>query len=480
MRWVDEEDVRSRVDTLESWPDPVNRKELLEFLKLVDEYRNDLWDYKSHIKPLVIMSKDTIPFIWGEREQGIFNEIRKKLVTHIKRHSKSRIQAGVAAEDLGVEEAAKPGNRNLRLDDAVLVEDTQPLDVQVQKDLQKVGSNKQPGARQSGTVPSAEPKAYRLVAPVQKPGLTNTVVNDVMDTEVRIKLGDLMAVSGEVSKGVRSRTTKTRQPVLDKENQTVYLMEDPEPEEDPFPADEYIERFALGADALHIAHLPMSNFFVSTGDDGLPVGSVVIQDPVETYLNSMPKGEHRRVYDAGQKIYAARESGGLRCLFPLVNGRHGVESVLDTGSQIVSMSLKRAVATMLTCNPDIKIHMESANGELKETEGLAKNVPFLFGDLTIYLQVHVIEGAPYDILLGRPFDILTESTIRNRMDGGSTITISCPNTKRRIEMPTYKRGARTILSRPEDEILGGGSRPATPEGKAEPQKTQVFQTLSRN
>ncbi|KIK49932.1 hypothetical protein GYMLUDRAFT_183370 [Collybiopsis luxurians FD-317 M1] len=36
-----------------------------------------------------------------------------------------------------------------------------------------------------------------------------------------------------------------------------------------------------------------------------------------------------------------------------------------------------------------KIQMQDSHGGLGLTEGLAQNVPLTFGDITIYLQVHI-------------------------------------------------------------------------------------------
>ena len=57
------------------------------------------------------------------------------------------------------------------------------------------------------------------------------------------------------------------------------------------------------------------------------------------------------------------------------------------------------------------------------------------------LQAHIMEMAPYKILLGRPFDAITESTIVNDQEGNQTINITCPNTGTRAAIPTYKRGS---------------------------------------
>ncbi len=59
----------------------------------------------------------------------------------------------------------------------------------------------------------------------------------------------------------------------------------------------------------------------------------------------------------------------------------------------------------------------------------------LFGDITLYLQVHVIRQSAYDILLGRLFDTLTQSIIRNYADENQTITIHDPNTGKDCHYP---------------------------------------------
>jgi len=72
-----------------------------------------------------------------------------------------------------------------------------------------------------------------------------------------------------------------------------------------------------------------------------------------------------------------------------------------------------AVANKISWDSGLSIQLQSANGSLSRTCRLAKNVPFTLGDVTVLLQVHIIETAPYKILLERPFDTITESTIVN-------------------------------------------------------------------
>jgi hypothetical protein len=113
------------------------------------------------------------------------------------------------------------------------------------------------------------------------------------------------------------------------------------------------------------------------------------------------------------------------------------------------MSREVAVALQVTWDPDIVVHMESANKSLERTLGLAKNIPFVFGPITVYLQVHVIEKVAYKVLLGRPFDTITESVVKNSKDGSQSLTLTDLNTGERCVMHTHERGKQpTIIQKP--------------------------------
>ena len=83
-----------------------------------------------------------------------------------------------------------------------------------------------------------------------------------------------------------------------------------------------------------------------------------------------------------------------------MNDKEQVECILDSGSQIVSMDTSVAGALGLSWDPKTVIHMQSASGQLTPTRGLARNVPFAFSEVVIYMQVHVTDNAPYKVLLG--------------------------------------------------------------------------------
>src|SRR5271154_744862 len=96
----------------------------------------------------------------------------------------------------------------------------------------------------------------------------------------------------------------------------------------------------------------------------------------------------------------------------------------------------------LAYNPAIILNMESANGNINQSLGLARNVPFQVAKLTFYLPVHIIHSPAYDVLLGRPFDVLTESIVRNFANEDQTITIRDPNSGQRVTVPTLPRSRK--------------------------------------
>jgi len=85
--------------------------------------------------------------------------------------------------------------------------------------------------------------------------------------------------------------------------------------------------------------------------------------------------------------------------------------------------------------------MQSASGDIDKMLGLARNVPFLVGEVTVYLQVHVVREPAYDILLGRPFDVLTRSVVKNFVNEDQTLTIHDPNTGKNATILTFARGS---------------------------------------
>ncbi|OSX55966.1 hypothetical protein POSPLADRAFT_1063179 [Postia placenta MAD-698-R-SB12] len=164
----------------------------------------------------------------------------------------------------------------------------------------------------------------------------------------------------------------------------------------------------------------------------LEPGATIVPDPYETYLKHIPHGEHPAEFTV------ARNSNAIRSIIALVDNKEQIECIVDPGSQIVAMSEEVCLGLNLLFNPTIQLNMQSANGEVDRSLGLIRNVPFRIGEIVLYLQAHVIRNAAYDILLGRPFDVLTQSVVKNFADENQTITILCPNTGETVTIPTFE------------------------------------------
>jgi hypothetical protein len=163
---------------------------------------------------------------------------------------------------------------------------------------------------------------------------------------------------------------------------------------------------------------------------------IFLADPYETYLNALGPG------DEPEPFVVAKESNSIRSVVMDINGKDSVESVVDGGSAIVAMAEAVCHELTLCYDPAVTIPMQSANGGIDHSLGLARNIPCEIGNITLYMQIHIIRNPAYDILLGRPFDVLTESVIRNYRNEAQTITICDPNSSRTATIPTIPRSHR--------------------------------------
>ena len=189
--------------------------------------------------------------------------------------------------------------------------------------------------------------------------------------------------------------------------------------------------------------MPIECFTMSLGDivklqastaGGIMQDGIVIPDPYEMYLKTLQLGEKPR------ELIVAKKSHSLRSIITLVDNQEHIEAVVDPGSQIVAMSDAVCNDLGLSYDPTIRLNMQSANGTVDRSLGLARNVPCRVGDVMLYFQIHVIHNPAYNILLGRPFEVLTESVVRNFKNEDQTITIHNPNSNKVSMVPTLPRG----------------------------------------
>lgn len=306
-----------------------------------------------------------------------------------------------------------------RIEEELPYEEVEPLSVVRRKDKESIPSKKL----------EEKEVTYENHAPLQEEERAKDLIRMALKNPIHITTEDLLNVSEPARQELKRLLTKKRV-----ERKSVIIVANTDTSQQGNENGD--ER------TITVERLPEVTYEVlSEAIGGTPKGAVVIGDPVMQYLSTVKPG------DQPKKVIAAKESQSLRAVYPLINGVGEVESLLDSGSQIISMSKDVAEKLDVSWDPDIVIHMQSANCSLEKTLGLAKNVPFIFGNITVYLQVHIIEKPAYKVLLGRPFDVVTESFVKNKRNGGQSITITDPDSGERCVMYTHERGKQPSILR---------------------------------
>ncbi|KAG6882592.1 hypothetical protein C0992_011255 [Termitomyces sp. T32_za158] len=157
-------------------------------------------------------------------------------------------------------------------------------------------------------------------------------------------------------------------------------------------------------------------------------------DPVETYFKSLALEDKRAI------LTVAQDSQAIRSIMLTVDNKSEVEAIVDSGLQIISMSADVANELGIIYDPAIHLNMQSANGTVNRSLGLAKNVECMIGDLTFYLQIHILRSSAYDILLGHPFDVLAQLVVKTLSDDKTILIIMDPNMGILCTVPTFPRG----------------------------------------
>lgn len=232
------------------------------------------------------------------------------------------------------------------------------------------------GRRQVQTGPQ-----YKFSTPIEDPELAKKVLNRSLDTQISISQRELLSLSLDVRKQYKELVSTKRIP-------TVGRLESIDPENLNEPDSSYILRY------------------------------------------ENPNGPDEEVLLTGSSIEK------LRVIYPNIEDEK-VECVLDGGSEIIAMNKGLWQKLGIHLRPDHKITMESANSQHDTTTGLIEDLKFNIGGLEIYLKVHVVENAPFEILMGRPFFRLTGCITKDYTTGDQDLTLTCPNTGRIITVPTF-------------------------------------------
>lgn len=291
---------------------------------------------------------------------------------------------------------------------------------------------------------------FKRQAPIEEGESLARIMEELLETKFTTSLKDLASISPQAREYLRKMITKRKVAVNTEGKQTdlefqlialVNLMTT-EQQQLALEACNLLDKYETAATPgertlegfLQIDELPPAAVYLAEGVDNIPDGAWVVSDPVEQYINSLEEGEEPR------PLVVCRDSVPLRTVYPIIHRSARAEVLLDTGSQICSMDETVARSLGLSWDPDVVIHLQSANRTTEKTLGLARNVEFDFGGITAYIQLHIIRRPAYDVLLGRPFDVSMSTTVANQANGDQMITLQDPNSNRKVTLATYPRG----------------------------------------
>ncbi|KAG6875242.1 hypothetical protein C0992_004590 [Termitomyces sp. T32_za158] len=263
-----------------------------------------------------------------------------------------------------------------------------------------------PPAQKNFAAPNKrQERPYQPTAPVYDIEKSNHVFSHIMKSAVTLSVEELCSTAPNIYNQMKTALTPKRtmqETVQDADN-----------------IDDALPGFALST-------LPP--------DTEESVAKAMSVDPVETYFKLLAPE------DKCAMLTITQDSQEIRSIMLTVDNKSEVEAIVDSGSQIISMSADVANKLGIIYDPTIHLNMQSTNGTLDRLLGLAKNVECTIGDLTFYLQIHILQNPAYDILLGCPFDVLAWSVVKTLSDNETTLTIMDPNTGILRTIPTFPRG----------------------------------------
>jgi hypothetical protein len=282
---------------------------------------------------------------------------------------------------------------------------------------------------------------YRTEAPVQRAGNFEDIFKRALNSKViTMSVEEFLAFCPEAAKKMREITTPRKVIIQDmedgKKKAGLAMKFEVNTMELPFmdaETKEVVEVMTQGK----IEEVKEKGEVIQEKVEKKGKAAYFCPDPFDAFLGRVD-----------QPLSVARESHALRAIMLNISGLTEVESIVDPGCQIVAMSEFVCHDLGLAYDPTIQLNMQSANGETDRSLGLIRNVACTIAGITVYLQIHVIREPAYDILLGRPFDVVTESVVRNYANSDQTITIRDPNEAGRIAtIPTIARGSRRHIGR---------------------------------
>ena len=233
--------------------------------------------------------------------------------------------------------------------------------------------------------PSADDAKFRYQAPVESSVKVDEIIERALNAQISISTRELLAIAPDVRRHVKDLVASKK----------------------------------VSANSVEVD--PIDSFLNTCFED----------EPVSTYFDAAR-------YEPTPSTPNAPQSLPLRVIFPTFGAGVQPECILDGGAQIVVMRKdiweKTNAPLVAKCMP-----MESANSGTTMTMGIIEDHPVQLGPITVRLQIHVVEEAPFEVLLGRPFfDVLSCAEI-STTGGAHEIRVKDPKDGIPYVFPTKAR-----------------------------------------
>ena len=116
-----------------------------------------------------------------------------------------------------------------------------------------------------------------------------------------------------------------------------------------------------------------------------PPGSTVIKDSYKVFLSTTLVGHHLNL------MTVVKEFSTLHSILPLINHHLFIKSILNPGSQVISMTKEACHSLGLIYDLEVKLSMQSANGKIDKMLGLTQNVPIQISKITLPPIPHCVK-----------------------------------------------------------------------------------------
>ncbi|KAF6750049.1 hypothetical protein DFP72DRAFT_1140045 [Ephemerocybe angulata] len=234
------------------------------------------------------------------------------------------------------------------------------------------------------------PPQFRFVTPIEDPARTASLAERSLDSPVSLSVRELLGVAPDLRKAVRELVTTKKVPL-----------------ETVAPPKSYV---------------------------------ATVEHDVDDVADSLVSVLLQNLKQQEAKATVANHTETLRTLELDLDGKVKVHAILDEGSQIIGLRRDIWERLGLPLRSDHTMVMESANGSTSRTMGVIPDLRVRIGTCEFRLQVQVVEEAGYEMLLGRPFHVLAQAQMQHHRDGSGTITLTDPQTRAVITVPTKARG----------------------------------------